>query len=140
MASEELHLKFDYIGLHLRNSKLLRKLQTHLQDDLVRYFGNNYIEDESQLPFVIGYVFEVVAGSNRVLEHLRLENGGSRMLHTAAEVLRGFLDSEGRATLVKNAIDRTDYAMHSSLRDEDSDKWFEEMPRERAQVGASRGS
>ncbi|KAK4569715.1 hypothetical protein LTR86_002683 [Recurvomyces mirabilis] len=135
IASEELHLKFDYIGLHLRNSKLLRKLQTHLHTDLVRYFMEEYIEDESQLPFVIGYVFEVVAGSNRVSEDLRLANGGSRMLRTAAEVVWKFLEDEGAATLVKNSMDRSDFAMHSSLREESSEQRFMRLARSRGSPG-----
>ena len=54
LASEELHLLFDYFGLHQRGCKLQRDLQTHLQGDLARYFGPNYIENESELPYVIG--------------------------------------------------------------------------------------
>ncbi|KAK5151132.1 hypothetical protein LTS14_009628 [Recurvomyces mirabilis] len=107
MASEELHLKFDYISLHLRNSRLLRKLQTHLHADLVRCFTEEYIEDESQLPFVIG------------------------MLHTAAEVVWKFLEDEGAATLVKNSMDRSDFAMHSSLREESSEQRFQRLAQAR---------
>ncbi|KAK5125541.1 hypothetical protein LTR85_000652 [Meristemomyces frigidus] len=93
VASEELHLLFDYFGLHQRSSRLLRDLQTHTQHDLVKYFGSDYIEEESQLPYIIGYIFEVVRGSDRISEQLRVQNGGSRMLHDAAAVLARFLES-----------------------------------------------
>lgn len=90
VAAEELHLLFDYISLHQRSLKLLRTLQTHLHADLVKYFSEQYIEEESQLLYIIGYLFEVVCGSARIAEHLRVE-GGSRMLHTTAEVMERYL-------------------------------------------------
>ncbi|KAF2172731.1 hypothetical protein M409DRAFT_49268 [Zasmidium cellare ATCC 36951] len=93
VAGEELHLNFDYFGLHQRSWKMLRTLQAHLHADLVKYFGETYMEEESQLPYVIGYLFEVVWGSDRIMEALRIE-GGSRMLHTAAEILDRFLRDE----------------------------------------------
>ncbi|KAK4539981.1 hypothetical protein LTR36_009879 [Oleoguttula mirabilis] len=101
VASSELHLLFDYFGLHQRGYKLLRDLQTHLQGDMVKFFGSSYIENESELPFIIGYIFEVVAGSNRVAEHLRLANDGSKMLNNAADVLARFLQGEnGRKSIM----------------------------------------
>lgn len=96
VAAEELHLVFDYMGLHQRCHKMLRQLQTHLQHDLVQYFGSDYIEDESQLPFIIGYVFEVMTGAGRVAEHLRVEANGSALLYKASEVLSGFLAEGGK--------------------------------------------
>lgn len=100
MASEELHLLFDYFGLHQRCSRMLRDLQTHTQHDLVKYFGSDYIEDESQLPYIIGYIFEVVRGSDRIGEELRVEveGRGSRMLYDAAGVLARFLGSGENST------------------------------------------
>lgn len=95
VAAEEMHLLFDYIGLHFRGYKILRTLHTHLQHQLTNFFGSNYIEDESQLPYIVGYVFEIVFGSERASQQLRLQFGGSRSLNTAAETMKGFLE-EGR--------------------------------------------
>ena len=102
IAAEELHLLFDYIGLHFRGYKLLRKLHTDLQSQLTNYFGSNYIENESELPFIVGYIFEIMFGSDRVTEALRLQHGGSRLLNTAAETLKAFLEDgiNGQQSLV----------------------------------------
>ena len=116
VASEELHLLFDYFSLHRRGYKLLRDLQTHLQGDLTRYFGSNAIENESELPYVVGYVFEVVRGSNRVADDLRLENAGSRMLVDAAAVLSRMLQGgNGMASIMKAKAlsDAAVYAYHN---------------------------
>ncbi|KAM3417680.1 hypothetical protein BST61_g5916 [Cercospora zeina] len=97
VAGEEHHLVFDYIGLHFRGYKLLRMLHTHLSGQLAQYFGPNSIENESELPFIIGYVFEIVAGSDRNAQTLRLELGGSRILQTAAETMKAFLEDGDNA-------------------------------------------
>ncbi|KAK4501974.1 hypothetical protein PRZ48_007784 [Zasmidium cellare] len=102
VAGEELHLIFDYFGLHQRCWKMLRTVQTHLHADLVKHFGEMYMEEEAQLPFVIGNLFEVVWGSDRIMEALRVE-GGSRMLHTAAGVLDRFLQDEENSAKSNNA-------------------------------------
>lgn len=93
VAAEELHLLFDYIGLHFRGYKLLRTLHTDLHAQLAHYFGPNYIENESELPFIIGYIFEVIFGSERIAQELRLEDVESRLLQTALETLKKFLDN-----------------------------------------------
>ena len=56
IAAEEHMLRFDYFSLHLRCLCLLRTLRTSLDDKLRQYFGSAYIENETQLPFVVGYV------------------------------------------------------------------------------------
>lgn len=109
LAGEELHLLFDYFSLHQRGCKLLRKLQTHVHERMVGYFGEEYIEDESQLPYLVGYVFEVVRGSDRTAEELRIDGAfrASRMLFTASEVLEEFLGEEKGALSVEMARKRS---------------------------------
>ncbi|CAK1366228.1 unnamed protein product [Cercospora beticola] len=106
MAGEEHHLIFDYI--------LLRMLHTHLTGQLSRYFGPNFIENESELPFIIGYVFEVMAGSDRIAQALQLELGGSNMLHTAAETMKAFLEdgTNARQGLINTKVWTRAYHFH----------------------------
>ena len=113
VAGEELHLLFDYFNLHQRGCKLLRDLQTHLQGDLARYFGSDYLENESELPYIVGYIFEVVRGSDRAADGLRLDNAGSRMLQDAAAVLRRMLQSEDGRSLVTKAKAFSDAIVHA---------------------------
>lgn len=94
LAAEEMHLLFDYFGTHERGIQLLRKLKAAVHEDMVEYFGENYIEDDSQLPYVVGYIFDVVSGSDKAAEQLDLPNHGSKILSKAAEVVKAFLDHE----------------------------------------------
>lgn len=122
VAAEEFHFLFDYFGFHQRGLKLLRTLQTHLHADLVKYFTESYIEDESQLPYIIGYLFKVVRGSDRIAQALpQGVQGGSRMLHDAAGVLENFLRGDDnryggvmRARTWSNAVG---YAYHAATLD-----------------------
>lgn len=108
VTSEELHLLFDYFRLHQRGYKLLRDLQTHLQGDLANAFGSNYIENESELPYIVGYIFEIVRGSSKIAEEWRVENRGSRILHDAAAVLSRMLQGEDGDDLIVGASGRSD--------------------------------
>ncbi|EME82467.1 uncharacterized protein MYCFIDRAFT_88405 [Pseudocercospora fijiensis CIRAD86] len=94
VAGEELHLLFNYFDMHFRGWKLLGTLQTHLHAQMVNYFGSNWIENEYELPYIVGYIFEVVRGSARVAEDLRLQNHGSQLLHKAGDVLSTWLGEE----------------------------------------------
>ncbi|WPG97910.1 Hypothetical protein R9X50_00069300 [Acrodontium crateriforme] len=104
MIGEELHLKFDYFGLHQRGFELLKKLQNHLQDQMVQYFGSDYIEQEFQLPFIVGYIFEVVRGSDRIAQQFKDVESGSRMLQAASEVLAQYLEEKGDGSITKAAF------------------------------------
>ncbi|SMQ45358.1 unnamed protein product [Zymoseptoria tritici ST99CH_1A5] len=94
VASEEMHLLFDYFGLHQRAYTLLDTLRRELDGEMLRYFGPNYIEDYSQLPYMVGYIFDVAHGSDRVAEELRIKHNGSEMLLRASEIVAKFLEGE----------------------------------------------
>lgn len=94
IAAEEMHLLFDYFGVHERGIKLLRELQTGLHEDMVSYFGENYIEDDSQLPYMVGYIFNMVVDTNFAAEQLKLQYHGSKILHKASGILKEFLERD----------------------------------------------
>ena len=62
ISAEEHVLRFDYISLHVRCLRFLRTLRTVLDDQLRHCFGPDYIENETQLCFVIYYIFKEAAG------------------------------------------------------------------------------
>ncbi|GAB7332913.1 hypothetical protein MBLNU13_g04624t1 [Cladosporium sp. NU13] len=41
----------------------------------------------NQLPFVVGYIFEIVHGADKAAEHLELQNHGSKILSKASDIL-----------------------------------------------------
>lgn len=94
LAAEEMHLLFDYFGVHRRGIELLRKLKTGLHEDMVEYFGEDYIEDDSQLLFIVGYIFDIVHGADKAAEHLELQNHSSKILSKASDILKEFLETE----------------------------------------------
>lgn len=86
-----MHLLFDYFVVHRRGIEMLRKLRDGLHEDMVEFFGEEYIEDESQLPYVVGYIFEIVYGADKAAEHLKLQNHGSKILSKASDIWKEFL-------------------------------------------------
>jgi hypothetical protein len=96
IVAEEHMLRFDYFSLHLRCLRLLRTLQTVLDQKLQRCFGYGYIENETQLPFLVYYIFEAAVGSGKIEEILKVREGGeSLMLKQASEVVHEFIEREG---------------------------------------------
>ncbi|KXT09032.1 hypothetical protein AC579_2546 [Pseudocercospora musae] len=102
VAAEELHLLFDYHAIHRKGYEILQTLRIQLHDRFVEYFGPGYLE--VQLPFIVGYIFEVVRGSDRTAEDLGIDQNlrPSRMLYEASEALRQTLkDDRGSQSIEK---------------------------------------
>lgn len=97
MAGEEHHLVFNYIGLHFRSFQLLRTLQTQLSGHLPKIFGSKYIEHDSELPSIIGYIFRTMSESEHIARStpLKLEDGN--ILHAATEITKTFLEDGSNA-------------------------------------------
>ena len=63
-----------------------------------QYFGNDYLENETQLPFVVGYIFQVANGTASIGEMTRLrDNLTSLMMTRAAAVVKEYIEKEGHA-------------------------------------------
>lgn len=60
-------LKFDFLLLHRQCWTMLKAVQRICHPTLVKYFEPTYIETESQLPFVVGYIFGMAAGSQKAM-------------------------------------------------------------------------
>ncbi|KXT03428.1 hypothetical protein AC578_1554 [Pseudocercospora eumusae] len=57
VAAEELHLLFDYFGMHQKGYEVLQALRTRLHDRFVKFFGPAYLEDKLPLPFLRIYEY-----------------------------------------------------------------------------------
>lgn len=95
VSDEVTILKFDYFGMHRTCWQMLRTLNERLGDDFKKYLGAGYLEREDQLPFVVGYIFQIAVTSQRIARECQLEGVGSysKIMSEAAAVLEGYLAS-----------------------------------------------
>jgi hypothetical protein len=94
ISDEVTILKFDYFAMHRRCWQLLRQLNEHLGDDFKKYLGAGYLEREDQLPFVVGYVFQIAVISQRIAREIQRDaETYSKIMSKASDVLDGFLAS-----------------------------------------------
>jgi hypothetical protein len=105
IVQESFALNVDYFSLHMRSFGLLRTLAKDLDATFIKYFGPAYIERESELPFLVGYIFQVVAGSSKAADFLMpklgAEEKGSRILIDASKVIADFIEREGHVEVDK---------------------------------------
>ena len=87
MTSEKYALRFDYYSFHLRCLDLLRAVRTELDEKLRQYFGDDYLENDTQLPFVVGYIFMVAQNTQKVGESLRLQDATESRIFRALRLL-----------------------------------------------------
>jgi len=102
---EERELKFDYFTFHVRCFHVLRQLRDALDADPRKYFGDEYIENDSQLSTIVGYVFSVAGDTSHVELNLPLRgfNVVSIMMTKAGNVLKNILEKEGHVEADKLA-------------------------------------
>jgi hypothetical protein len=126
LAAEEMHLLFDYFRVHQRGIRLLRTLKDALHEDMVEYFGEGYIEDDSQLPYVVGYIFEIVHGADKAAERLNLPCHGSKILNKASDVLKAYLEKNNtgmQGVAQARAVTRTIQYAHANGKLQDVQIW-----------------
>ena len=97
LATEEHILRFDYFSAHERCMRVLHALQTSLDDKLRQYFGAAYIEKDTQLPFIVGYIFYLAVGTEKFEESMKSKGIiKSKILKEAGVIVDGFIKREGR--------------------------------------------
>lgn len=65
VQSETLELTFDYFSMHIFCWKMLHDLQQALHYDLVKLYGEGYLDLENQFPRVVGYILRAsVSGTD----------------------------------------------------------------------------
>lgn len=87
LQSETLELAFPLLHFHRWCWRLLRSVKEACDPLLRQRYGSDYIEKESQLPFVVGWILMAAGG---------MDNGVSdrRMLERAADAIRVLAESE----------------------------------------------
>lgn len=106
-------LSFDYFGLHRSCWSVLRTTQKAMHQKLLKYFGSGYLETETQLPFIVGYIFMVASQSQGASEQLpglkKMLKGakvGSELLASAGEGLQVLLTSESWSTQIDMQVQK----------------------------------
>ena len=96
IQSEIPELTFNHFRLHTVSWRLLRDIKQAIDPDLRKYYGPMYIEQENQLPFVVGYIFMTAVQSTRlagVLMPKMKDVVSSQMLFKSAEVVEKMLET-----------------------------------------------
>ncbi|GBF61949.1 hypothetical protein TMEN_4470 [Trichophyton mentagrophytes] len=99
-ADGDYKLLFNYFGMNNRCQELLRRLQDALHGKLVSYFGQGYIENDSQLSHIVLLILQVAAGSTRSARTiLGNDSSGveiaSKLIVQTAGVMQEFLANSG---------------------------------------------
>ncbi|KAL9607248.1 MAG: hypothetical protein Q9167_007820 [Letrouitia subvulpina] len=95
IQTETLYLSFNHFRLHTFCWRLLRALKESLDLDLRKYYGPRYLENENQLPFIVGYIFMTAVETKRLGKMLAPKKEdvvSNQLLIKAGEVLQEMLD------------------------------------------------
>jgi hypothetical protein len=99
VQADILALNIDYFALHIRCVDLLRDIYVKLDPDFLKYLGPGYIEKETELPFLVGYIFQVASLSNKAAEqsHLvgKMDEVKSAILLKAGRLVGELSEKEG---------------------------------------------
>lgn len=125
--AEVAELSFDYFTMHNKAWAFL----VSIKDVFVKMFGtriSQYLDQETQLPYVVGYIFKVAAGRDTLSDR----EGEESVLNLAAEILRTFLlNGHGRVIKAQAAKNVTPEEV-AGLKFDDDDPWcIEYMVRNR---------
>jgi hypothetical protein len=108
MHAETIEIAFDYLRLHRTCWRLLGIIKNHCRDDLIRTFGPNYMEKETQLPFIAGYVIMSAASSQQVSDVLkgRLPGVGvtDKLLGDAKDLVQVMIAQGSGSLIVMHAL------------------------------------
>ncbi|KAH7304103.1 hypothetical protein B0I35DRAFT_472101 [Stachybotrys elegans] len=85
LGAETLEFSFPYLLMHRQCWEFLRHIKEACDRALKQLYSAAYIEKESQLPFVVGYIF--MAGSED-------QGGDGALIRAAAEVVNSLIESE----------------------------------------------
>ena len=106
LHAEMIEVSFDYFRLHRQCWRLLRHVKEQCRDDLIRIFGPDYIQKESELPFVVGYVLLSASSSQQLVDlksKLPSAQITSKLLEDAADTLKAMIDA-GAGGLIVDVI------------------------------------
>lgn len=113
IQSEAIEMSFDYLALHRICWSLLRSINEECEDDLRKYFGAGCVETETQLPFIVGYIFMAAANTDSLGSKLTKDEEAikSKLLMRSGEVLKSSTIDSGHGSTVINSLRALGYAI-----------------------------
>lgn len=106
LQGEVLELSFDFALLHRFCWRLLRAVKDACAEELRQMYGPSYIEKESELPFIVGYILHASvareqAANYPVFESRRTKSTNSQLLNKVAHELEEMIASGAGAMVAK---------------------------------------
>lgn len=110
LHAEVVEIAFDYFRLHRQCWRLLRAVKDYVCDDLIRIYGSDYIQKESELPFIVGYVLMTASTTQEVGQLLKAKQPGvhvtSKVKEGARYVVEGLVGSGAGGLIVEQILPR----------------------------------
>ncbi|CEI70950.1 hypothetical protein FVEN_g9682 [Fusarium venenatum] len=110
LGAETLEFSFPYLLMHRQCWKFLRLVKDACDFTLKQLYTATYIEKESELPFVVGYIFMAASDDQ--------QGKGKFLMQAAAKVLNGMIEG-GAGELVLRVV-RNTYGFQVQFASEDS--------------------
>lgn len=88
LQAETFEFSFDYFMMHRNCWRLLRNVKEVTEDRMRQIFGAGYLEKESQLPFVVGSIFMLMAQDEQVAKQIGLKVPGVEFRSASKELLK----------------------------------------------------
>jgi hypothetical protein len=99
IQSDILALNIDYFALHIRCIDLLRNIYIKLDAEFLKFLGPQYLDVESQLAFLVGYIFAIATGTTKMAEALKVPGNDigvrSALMTKVGYVVRELVQKEG---------------------------------------------
>lgn len=110
LHSDGMQLTFDYFRLHRFCWMLLRMIKDACSESLRHLFGPSYIEKETQLPFVVGYLFMCAFSADKLAKEQGVE-ARSQVFGEAVEVMEAMMRTGAGGIGVKIMEEHYHYAV-----------------------------
>ncbi|CAM6087362.1 unnamed protein product [Calypogeia fissa] len=103
LVAEQHMIRFDYVSLHMRCIQLLREIRVKLHDRFMKLYGEGYMENVTQLSWLVGWVLYTAVESNGAARLLMQPDGSlhSVMLEPASQVVEDLIRREGDVECTK---------------------------------------
>ncbi|KAL3481566.1 hypothetical protein BJX99DRAFT_218513 [Aspergillus californicus] len=100
LFEEEPTILYNYFGMHKRSVELLRLIRDKEHHKFVQYFTHEYMPDDSFISNIVILIHHVARGAAQNSRDMGLAQGrgtgvASRIVISAADVMRGYLEKNG---------------------------------------------
>lgn len=111
LHAEVVEIAFDYFRLHRQCWRLLLAVECHVRNDLINIYGPDYMQKDSELPFVVGYVLMTASRSQELSDLLGAKRPGveitSKVQEGARRVVKDFVGSGVGNLIVEQILPRS---------------------------------